>query len=146
MEIAILWGFFPLYLPLWLLWIWFSTVHPCREWKHFNYQPRVIRFACQSENHQGKDVIGEINLPQFSAAIVPKVHTCEVCCFIFLSASILGHDNSNLISWLLLICGFTIHAESQTNWKCSLVRIWVCLGLSCIFFLLFNLLSSCWIY
>ncbi|KAK1404734.1 putative general transcription factor 3C polypeptide 2-like [Heracleum sosnowskyi] len=49
-----------------------SSITFLREWKHFNYQPRVIRFACQSENHQGKDVFGEIKLPQFSAAIVPK--------------------------------------------------------------------------
>ncbi|KAL8132039.1 hypothetical protein AgCh_007796 [Apium graveolens] len=49
-----------------------SSVTFLREWKHFNYRPRVIRFASQSENHQEKDVFGEIKLPQFSAAIVPK--------------------------------------------------------------------------
>lgn len=47
----------------------------CREWRYFNYQPRDIRFTCQSESAQGKDVIGKINLPQFSSAAVPKVPT-----------------------------------------------------------------------
>ncbi|KAA8516698.1 hypothetical protein F0562_016796 [Nyssa sinensis] len=49
-----------------------SSIIFLREWRHFNYQPRVVRFACQSESPQGKDVIGVINLPQYSAATVPK--------------------------------------------------------------------------
>ena len=50
-----------------------------REWRHFNYQPRVIRFSRQNEiSPQGKDVIGGITLPQFSAATVPKVHDNDI--------------------------------------------------------------------
>ncbi|CAI9778932.1 unnamed protein product [Fraxinus pennsylvanica] len=45
-----------------------------REWRHFSYPPRTIKFACQKESNssKGKDVIGGITLPQFSAATVPK--------------------------------------------------------------------------
>ncbi|CAL5411786.1 unnamed protein product [Camellia sinensis] len=50
-----------------------SSITFIREWTHFNYQPRVVRFACQNESSpQGKDVIGGIALSQFSAATVPK--------------------------------------------------------------------------
>uniref|UniRef100_A0A5B7BSE2 Putative DNA binding protein isoform 1 n=1 Tax=Davidia involucrata TaxID=16924 RepID=A0A5B7BSE2_DAVIN len=49
-----------------------SSIIFLREWRHFNYQSRIVKFACQSEGPQGKDVIGAINLPQFSAATVPK--------------------------------------------------------------------------
>ncbi|PSS23600.1 General transcription factor 3C polypeptide like [Actinidia chinensis var. chinensis] len=50
-----------------------SSITFVREWRHFNYQPRVIRFSRQNEiSPQGKDVIGGITLPQFSAATVPK--------------------------------------------------------------------------
>ncbi|CAK9159581.1 unnamed protein product [Ilex paraguariensis] len=48
-----------------------SSITFLREWRHFNYQSRIIRFACQTESPHGKDVIGGINLPQFSAATVP---------------------------------------------------------------------------
>lgn len=50
-----------------------SSVTFLREWRHFNYPPRVLRFACQNEDGpQTSDVRGEINLPQFSAVTVPK--------------------------------------------------------------------------
>lgn len=49
-----------------------------REWRHFTYPPRAIRFSRQSvSSPQGKDVTGGIDLPQFSAATVPKVHDNE---------------------------------------------------------------------
>lgn len=44
----------------------------CREWRDFNYKPRIVRFACQ-HNSKEKDVIGGATLSQFSAASVPKV-------------------------------------------------------------------------
>lgn len=44
----------------------------CREWRDFNYKPRVVKFACQ-RNSVDKDVIGGVKLSQFSAASVPKV-------------------------------------------------------------------------
>lgn len=50
-----------------------SSVTFLREWRHFCYQPQAIRFACQSETPQRKDVTsGLINLSQFSSATVPK--------------------------------------------------------------------------
>ncbi|KAL6998075.1 hypothetical protein U1Q18_008202, partial [Sarracenia purpurea var. burkii] len=50
-----------------------SSIAFVREWRHFNYQARVVQFACQSESSpQGKDIIGGITLPQFSSATVPK--------------------------------------------------------------------------
>ncbi|XP_011094381.1 uncharacterized protein LOC105174093 isoform X1 [Sesamum indicum] len=45
-----------------------------REWRDFKYTPRVVRFAYQ-HNSKEKDVIGEVTLPQFSAASVPKKET-----------------------------------------------------------------------
>ena len=44
-----------------------------REWKHFRYEEKSIRFADGLGSPEGKDVIGSINLHQFSSASVPKV-------------------------------------------------------------------------
>ncbi|KAI8553561.1 hypothetical protein RHMOL_Rhmol05G0025300 [Rhododendron molle] len=50
-----------------------SFVTFVREWRHFTYPPRAIRFSHQSvSSPQGKDVTGGMDLPQFSAATVPK--------------------------------------------------------------------------
>ncbi|OMO89342.1 hypothetical protein CCACVL1_07901 [Corchorus capsularis] len=49
-----------------------SSITFLREWRHFNYEPRTIRFASQVGNSQGKSVSDGINLPQFSSATVPK--------------------------------------------------------------------------
>ncbi|KAL5725203.1 hypothetical protein ACHQM5_008372 [Ranunculus cassubicifolius] len=49
-----------------------SKITFLREWKHYYYRPRTIRFSCEIDDKQGKDVIGEVKLPQFSAATVPK--------------------------------------------------------------------------
>ncbi|EYU35152.1 hypothetical protein MIMGU_mgv1a001852mg [Erythranthe guttata] len=43
-----------------------------REWRDFNYGPRIVRFACQYSSKE-KDVIGGATLHQFSSASVPKV-------------------------------------------------------------------------
>ncbi|KAL8526313.1 hypothetical protein ACS0TY_015505 [Phlomoides rotata] len=43
-----------------------------RQWRDFNYKPRVVKFACQ-RNSKEKDVVGGIKLSQFSAASVPKL-------------------------------------------------------------------------
>ncbi|KAJ8899567.1 hypothetical protein K2173_018541 [Erythroxylum novogranatense] len=48
-----------------------SSITFLKEWRHFNYERRMARFAYD------KDVIGEVNLPQFSSATVPKVGQCE---------------------------------------------------------------------
>ncbi|KAL7617978.1 hypothetical protein Lser_V15G01927 [Lactuca serriola] len=40
-----------------------------REWRNFCYQPRAIKFACESHE---KNVTHQIKLPQFSSALVPK--------------------------------------------------------------------------
>ncbi|KVI07947.1 uncharacterized protein LOC112515196 isoform X2 [Cynara cardunculus var. scolymus] len=50
-----------------------DSKHNLIEWRHFCYQPQAIRFACQSEAPQRKDVTSRIiNLTQFSSAAVPK--------------------------------------------------------------------------
>lgn len=41
-----------------------------REWRHFNFEPRVIKFVGAVGK---KDPVIEVTLPQFSAAAVPKV-------------------------------------------------------------------------
>ncbi|KAH7851560.1 hypothetical protein Vadar_013392 [Vaccinium darrowii] len=54
-----------------------------REWRHFTYPPRAIRFSQESvSSPQGKDVTGGVSLPQFSAATVPKngVQTGNMLC------------------------------------------------------------------
>ncbi|KAE8726507.1 DNA binding protein, putative isoform 2 [Hibiscus syriacus] len=43
-----------------------SSITFLREWRHFNYEPRVIRFANE------KDVFGGVELPQFSSSTVSK--------------------------------------------------------------------------
>lgn len=50
-----------------------SSITFLREWKHFKYPSRTIRFASQNKSKEGKDIIDEITLPQFSSAIVPKI-------------------------------------------------------------------------
>ncbi|GMJ01191.1 hypothetical protein like AT1G19485 [Hibiscus trionum] len=49
-----------------------SSITFLREWRHFNYEPRVIRFANELKDSQGKDVFGGIELPQFSSSTVSK--------------------------------------------------------------------------
>ncbi|KAI3683867.1 hypothetical protein L1987_84382 [Smallanthus sonchifolius] len=49
-----------------------SSVTFLSKWRDFCYQPRTIRFACEKETSQEKDVTTQINLPQFSSAAVPK--------------------------------------------------------------------------
>lgn len=49
-----------------------STILFLREWRHYNYKPRTINFASETESSLGRDVVDGINLHQFSAASVPK--------------------------------------------------------------------------
>lgn len=55
-----------------------------REWKHFCYEPRSIRFACGPGSPGGKDLISGIKLPQFSSAAIPKVQASLYCPLLFL--------------------------------------------------------------
>uniref|UniRef100_A0A2P2K020 Uncharacterized protein MANES_13G012000 n=1 Tax=Rhizophora mucronata TaxID=61149 RepID=A0A2P2K020_RHIMU len=50
-----------------------SSITFLREWRHFNYEPRTVRFARETEGSQENGVPGGINLPQFSSATVPQV-------------------------------------------------------------------------
>jgi general transcription factor 3C polypeptide 2 len=43
------------------------------EWKLYKYDPRIIRFASETDNSLEKCVLSGINLPLFSSASVPKV-------------------------------------------------------------------------
>ncbi|KAK4281630.1 hypothetical protein QN277_013098 [Acacia crassicarpa] len=49
-----------------------ASVTFLREWRHFQYEPRSIRFACGLGSPEAKDAINCINLPQFSSASVPE--------------------------------------------------------------------------
>ncbi|CAK7336486.1 unnamed protein product [Dovyalis caffra] len=49
-----------------------SSITFLSEWKHYKYDPRIIRFASETDNSQEKCVLSGINLPQFSSATVPK--------------------------------------------------------------------------
>ncbi|KAL8039685.1 hypothetical protein ABFX02_10G052300 [Erythranthe guttata] len=51
-----------------------NSVTFLREWRDFNYAPRIVRFACQYSSKE-KDVIGGATLHQFSSASVPKKET-----------------------------------------------------------------------
>ncbi|KAG6399069.1 hypothetical protein SASPL_140543 [Salvia splendens] len=48
-----------------------NSINLLRHWRDFNYKPRTVRFARQ-HNSEKKDVIGEVTLPQFSAAVIPQ--------------------------------------------------------------------------
>ncbi|WCJ41549.1 Transducin/WD40 repeat-like superfamily protein [Euphorbia peplus] len=50
----------------------YSPITFLREWRHFNYEPRTIKFAHELGISQHKGSLGEITLPQFSSAAVPK--------------------------------------------------------------------------
>lgn len=55
----------------------FTTLeYVCREWRHFSYEPRIVKFASESECSKEKYVSSEVNLLQFSSATVPKVNYC----------------------------------------------------------------------
>ncbi|KAM1767400.1 hypothetical protein ACFX12_045493 [Malus domestica] len=49
-----------------------SSITFLREWADFKYEPRDVRFACGVGSPEGEDVVGGINLRQFSSATVPK--------------------------------------------------------------------------
>ncbi|XP_076956484.1 uncharacterized protein LOC143631685 isoform X2 [Bidens hawaiensis] len=49
-----------------------SSVTFLSKWRDFCYQPRSIRFACEKETLEEKDVTTKFNLPQFSSACVPR--------------------------------------------------------------------------
>lgn len=50
-----------------------SSVTFVRQWEDFRYVPRTIKFVRETESQQGKNVSNDVNLPQFSAASVPKM-------------------------------------------------------------------------
>lgn len=56
-----------------------------REWKYFNYEPRVFRFGNETGSGLDKGGSRDISLPQFSSAAVPKV-TSVVLFLLFWSA------------------------------------------------------------
>ncbi|XP_035544457.1 uncharacterized protein LOC108983424 isoform X5 [Juglans regia] len=49
-----------------------SSITFLREWKYFNYEPKIVRFASAVGSIDGKDVVSGIELPQLSSAAVPK--------------------------------------------------------------------------
>lgn len=49
-----------------------STITFLSEWRYFNYRPRTIRFVSESGRPHGIEAHNEINLSQFSSAVVPK--------------------------------------------------------------------------
>ncbi|KAL9237573.1 hypothetical protein vseg_012104 [Gypsophila vaccaria] len=49
-----------------------SHINFLREWRFFNYEPRVVRFAPETEVSSGTEALNEITLSQFTAAEVPK--------------------------------------------------------------------------
>lgn len=54
-----------------------SSITFLREWRHFSYEPKVVRFANELECSEEKDVSSGVNLPQFSSAsMAKKEETC----------------------------------------------------------------------
>ncbi|KAI5580886.1 hypothetical protein BDE02_08G183100 [Populus trichocarpa] len=49
-----------------------SSITFLSEWKLYKYDPRIIRFASETDNSLEKCVLSGINLPLFSSATVPK--------------------------------------------------------------------------
>lgn len=134
-----------------------TTMNVFREWRHFTYPPRAIRFSRQSvSSPQGKDVTGGIDLPQFSAATVPKVHDngpnflkwfSNFCLpSIYRVPQIVVCETWTIFTSLdSLFSTFRTDAEWPTKWEhamsgtkvCSLVLWYICLRKSFFFSLVF---------
>ncbi|XP_020260323.1 uncharacterized protein LOC109836741 isoform X1 [Asparagus officinalis] len=50
-----------------------SMITFLEEWEYFAYEPKTISFACEIGGGQFEEDIGEITLPPFSSAAVPKL-------------------------------------------------------------------------
>ncbi|KAF5205534.1 Transducin/WD40 repeat-like superfamily protein [Thalictrum thalictroides] len=98
-----------------------SKVSFLKFWKDFKYDPRNIRFSCDTEDEQGKKIIGEVNLPQFSAAIVPKIERMS-------SDSRFSDASNDFVLyvgghvWALDWCP-SVHQQSDCRIKCELLLI-----------------------
>lgn len=126
------------YFPLFFI---SFSMHIFREWRHYNYKPRTINFASKTESSLGRDVVDGINLHQFSAASVPKVHDKSyfgvanvLCLSLFFSTTWISR-----ISFLLVYCvhlvSFLIklfHVDAgEIFWAHNIFRIqvlWLDLG------------------
>ncbi|XP_059646714.1 uncharacterized protein LOC132293301 isoform X2 [Cornus florida] len=97
-----------------------SSVTFVREWSFFNYQPRIVRVACQSDSPLGKDVIGEMHLPQFSAAAVPKERQTGNATPPELSKDFVMHVGGPVwaLDWRP-----RVHERSDSNIKCEYIAI-----------------------
>ncbi|KAL4560393.1 hypothetical protein LXL04_032544 [Taraxacum kok-saghyz] len=86
-----------------------SSVTFLREWRNFCYQPRAVRFACEKD----KDVAPQINLPQFSSALVPKDSSYGNKDFVM---NVGGHV------WALDWCP-KLHQNSNTNINVEFIAV-----------------------
>ncbi|XP_054812973.1 uncharacterized protein LOC129313686 [Prosopis cineraria] len=96
-----------------------ASVTFLREWRHFQYEPRSVKFARGFGNPEAKDVINCINLPQFSSAAIPKEG---------LLGDVRSHESRDSVLyvggpvWALDWCS-QIHLKPDSSVKCEFLAI-----------------------
>lgn len=100
-----------------------------REWRYFNYRPRIVRFANDMGSCGEKNVLSEINLPQFSSAAVPKVRQ-----FSFYVLLVSAFDKSLYIDCDVILFAYCCRRRDYVTMQ----LLW-CLGTILILWFKFNL-------
>ncbi|KAI3858390.1 hypothetical protein MKX03_037577 [Papaver bracteatum] len=98
-----------------------SSVTFVRQWKDFRYAPRTIKFVRETESQQGKNVSNNVNLPQFSAASVPKMDQVPIDA----NSSIPRKDFVLYVGghvWALDWCP-RVHQKSDSDIKCEYLAV-----------------------
>ncbi|XP_028782444.1 uncharacterized protein LOC114738545 [Neltuma alba] len=96
-----------------------ASVTFLREWRHFHYEPRSIRFACGFGSPEAKDAINCINLPQFSSAAIPEEG---------LHRDVKSHESRDSLLyvggsvWALDWCP-QIHLKPDSSVKCEFLAV-----------------------
>ncbi|KAL5862326.1 hypothetical protein ACOSQ3_003613 [Xanthoceras sorbifolium] len=97
-----------------------SSITFLREWRYFNYEPRIIRFANETASGPEKDVSSEINLPQFSSAAVPKEGLCSSATGLESSKDFVMYVGGSV--WALDWCP-RVHERPDCHTKCEFIAV-----------------------
>lgn len=98
-----------------------STVTFLREWRYFNYRPRIVRFANEMGSCGEKNVLSEINLPQFSSAAVPEEEgLCTDATSLVSSKDFVIYAGGSV--WALDWCP-RVHEKPDCQVKCEFIAV-----------------------
>ncbi|KAJ4829849.1 hypothetical protein Tsubulata_035047 [Turnera subulata] len=99
-----------------------SSITFLREWRHFCYSPRMVRFACESDSGGGRiDIHSGLPLPQFSSATVPqKDKPSNVSSSVDYSADFVMYVGGSV--WGLDWCP-RIHEKPNCRNKCEFLAV-----------------------